>query len=85
MKDKARTDLELDRKYYLLHMIRKACLSHGLIATEEMENEILFRCDSIEGADIASNIWACVMYALVNGFDALKNEEDDCNIWQFLD
>ena len=69
----------------LTHVIRKVCLDHGLIAMEDLEKEIHFRCSGLEADSIEENVWACIMYALVNGFEALKNEEDDGKIWAMLD
>lgn len=74
-----------DNEKELIHKIRRVCIDHGLIATEDMENEIFFRCNGIEDDDVKENIWACIMYALVNGFQALVDEEDDGNIWAMLD
>lgn len=68
----------------LVHKIRKVCIKHGLIATEDMENEIFFRCEGLEANNIEDNIMACIMYALVNGFNALLEEDDDGNIWEFI-
>lgn len=76
-----------DNEKELIHKIRRVCIDHGLIATEDLENEIFFRCESLETETfegLEANIWACIMYALVNGYQALVDEEDDCNIWQFI-
>ena len=74
-----------DNEKELIHKIRRVCIDHGLVAAEDMENEIFFRCESLETDNIEANIWACIMYSLVNGFQALVDEEDDCNIWQFIE
>ena len=73
-----------DNEMDLLHKIRDVCMNHGLIATEELENEIFFRCESLETDNIEANILACIMYSLCYGFQALLDEEDDCNIWRFI-
>ena len=80
---------EVDEDIWLLHLIRHVLIEFGLIATEELEKEIMFRCsdfeinDTFTTLDLMGNIKACVMFTLINGFQALKDEEDDGVIWEY--
>ncbi len=64
--------------------IRRCLIDMGLIASEELEKEIHFRCSELEVEDIWKNIRACVQYSTIYGFKALKNEMDDCKIWDLI-
>ncbi len=53
----------------------------GLVPEDVLFREIKFRCSDLVVEDIWLNIKACVQYVLLNGLQALLDEDDDCNIW----
>lgn len=58
----------------------------GIGLSNDLRDEIHFRCnfepEPIE--NIEDNIKACLRYVIDNGQDALINEEDDGNIWEYV-
>ena len=65
-------------------LVKKLCKDNSAEYTEGLEKEIRFRIDALEADDLTDNIAACVLYSKEHGLDALKNEEDDLKIWDYI-
>ena len=53
--------------------------------TNDVYDEIMFRCDSLEVDDIRINIKACLDYINQNGFRTFVKEDDDGIIWEYCE
>lgn len=65
-------------------LIKELCKENGVEYSEELFREIYFRCSDLEKEDITENIVACLDYVKDKGLDALINEMDDCEIWEYI-
>ena len=63
--------------------IRLIAYNSGFEIGNTLADEIHFRCSNLEVDDIENNIKACMKYAIDNGCDALINEVDNENIWDY--
>ena len=55
----------------------------GILIPQALADEIHYRCNDLEVDNIENNIKACLIYAIDNGCEALINEDDDGNIWEY--
>lgn len=65
-------------------LIKALCKEHEVEYSERLFKEIHFRCSDLEVDDISINIVACLDYIKDKGLDALINEMDDCEIWEYI-
>ena len=65
-------------------LIKELCKENGVEYSEELFREIYFRCSDLEKEDITENIVACLDYVKDKGLDALIDEMDDCEIWDYI-
>lgn len=65
-------------------LVKELCKENYVEYSEELFREIYFRCSDLEVDDISVNIIACLDYVKEHGLDALINEMDDCNIWNYI-
>lgn len=65
-------------------LVKALCKENGVEYSERLFREIHFRCSDLEKEDITENIVACLDYVKDKGLDALINEMDDCEIWDYI-
>lgn len=69
----------------LYKKIDDECYFMGITLDNDLRDEIHFRCnfEPTDVENVEDNIKACIRYVIDNGRDALINEEDDGNIWDY--
>lgn len=65
-------------------LIKELCKEHEVDYSERLFREVHFRCSDLEKEDITENIVACLDYIKDKGLDALINEMDDGEIWEYI-